>query len=138
MFNAGKGEDSYTWQYAVTITLKPQVRRDPCETQYDKYVPHIINQIKTNFPMALCTLHCEMTKSFDLHLHGTISFLKKNIPKQVRNMPKWFSDKFRADKIIGYVLLKVVTDSAGWEEYLIKASNDFEESTGRQALLVCL
>lgn len=88
--------------------------------------------------MALCTLHCEMTKSFDLHFHGTINFLMSNIPKQVRNMPKWFSDKFRSDKIIGYVLLKVVTDSQIWDAYCIKTSNDFEESTGRQALLKVL
>lgn len=134
MFNATKGElkgeDSFTQPYACTITLRPVVRRDDCETQYDKYTSYVVKQIKDRYPSCLLKLMCEMTKSYDLHFHGTIIF-KSN--KRIKNYSKHFCDTFRRDKIIGFVLLKVITDDKIWDEYITKSCVDFEQQTGRSA-----
>lgn len=127
------GEDSYTMTYACTITLKPVVRRDSCEIQYDKYTSYVVKTIKDRYPNCLLKLMCEMTKSYDLHFHGTISFMLKHKTSRIKNYLKHFSDSFRGDKIIGFVLLKHIDNDKVWDEYITKSINDFESTTGRSA-----
>lgn len=135
MFNGELDKPTYTWPYAVTITLKPQVRRDTAEYQYDKYASYVVTTIKELFPECILTLVCELTKSFDIHFHGTICFKKSKMRGNVVNVPKWFSDKFRGNKTIGYVLLKVVDDSVKWNDYIMKSITEFEATTLRKAIV---
>jgi len=132
MFNGDLGEKVYTQSYACTITLKPAVRRDTCEEQYDKYASYVVNTIKERYPGCMLKLMCEMTKSYDLHFHGTVNF---KINKRIHNLYKHFSDSFRGDKIIGFVLLKVITEDTVWDEYIMKSKDDFETTTGRSATI---
>lgn len=135
MFNGELEKPTYTWSYAVTITLKPTVRRYTAEQQYDRFSEYVVKQIKEYFPGCLLTLCVELTKSYDIHFHGTINFKISEIPKQVRNYPKWFSDKFRGDKIIGFTLLKVITEHDVWNEYIHKTNVQFTEDTNREPII---
>lgn len=129
MLNA---ENSWTQGYAFTITLKPHVRKMTCEEQYDKFTPYVIKTLEGFYPNCLYTMVGEMTKSYDLHFHGIIKFQTN---KRIKNLLKHFCDTFRGDKIIGFVLLKVMDDDQGWLTYMGKALDEFQASTGREPII---
>lgn len=125
-------ENGWTQGYAFTITLKPHVRKMTCEEQYDKYTSYVTKTLESFYPNCLYTMVAEMTKSYDLHFHGIIKF---KINNRIKNLSKYFHDSFRGDKIIGYVLLKVMDDDKGWKTYLGKALEEFRASTGREPII---
>lgn len=123
----------YTQGYAFTITLKPHVRKMTCEEQYDFCTSYVTKTLKGFYPNCLLSMVAEMTKSYDLHFHGIIKFY--NLNNGIKNISKHFTDRFRGDKIIGYVLLKVMDDDEGWKTYLRKALCEFEASTNRKPII---
>lgn len=135
MFSTAKGISSLTTSFAITLTLKPHVRKLTAEVQYDKYVSHILKQFEEKFThLSLVTLVCELTKSYDLHFHGTIKFSTKILGKY-KNIARFFADAFRQDKIIGYVLLKPITDERVWHAYLGKTLKEFNEDICREPII---
>ena len=135
MFRAVEGESSLSTPYAFTLTLKPHVRKDTAEMQYDKYVPHVKNQFKQLFGEGtLYSMIVEFTKSYDIHFHGTIKFHRKCFGRY-KNIPRFFSDSFRGDRIIGYVLLKQITDDKAWNAYCGKDLKVVEDDLSRSPII---
>jgi len=124
-FALGKIIPKFTQEYAVTVTLLPKCRIYTTHEQYLKYANYILQIIDGLFPGNKLTMVCEMTKSYDLHFHGIITFDQSCIRSGV-NVPRWFRDKFRNHPIIGFVLLKVITEREIWIDYLKKDISHFQ------------
>lgn len=116
--------------YAFTVTLRSKLYADPAEVQYDKTykeVLQILNAISSQF-----TLVAELTKAFNVHYHGVISWA--SIPKGV-NLRKKFTDAFRPSKQIGYVNIKQIENDAGWNEYITKSLVETRDSLSRPPIV---
>lgn len=137
MFKAdlGKRAIKHTQQYAITLTLHPKVRKMNAEEQYEEYAHQCVSELKRLFSNCKLTLICEMTKTFDIHFHGVISFDMATL-RSNQNVPKMFRDSFRNHKYIGFVLLKVIDNQSVWNEYIMKSLKDFEKDTGKFPLLI--
>lgn len=107
---------NYSVDYSFTLTLKPKrlFQQEP-EKQYDNTMYHVVNML--NSLNAKYTLIIELTKSFNIHYHGIISFLLQD---NEFDCMKSFYSLFRKDEKIGYIYLKQITDFPGWIEYLRK------------------
>lgn len=119
--------------YSFTITLKPNLYKDTAEVQYDKTYYLLIKHIITNFGNNF-NLVAEITKSYNIHMHGTIIFTLIDSKKFV-NVCKKFVDSFRNHKMFGYVCIKQITDSNGWRDYVIKSLEEFKSTLGRPPVL---
>lgn len=137
MFKAdlGKSVIKHSQQYAITLTLHPKVRKMIAELQYEAYAHQTVGEIQKFFPNCKTTLFVELTKTFDIHFHGKISFDMRTL-RSNQNVPRMFRDVFRDHKYIGFVLLKPITDQSVWDEYITKSSNDFEKDTGKFPMLI--
>lgn len=136
MFKADSGKRiiRLSQEYAVTLTFHPKVRKFTAEEQYELYAHQTVQYVQQLFPNCKLSLICELTKTFDIHLHGIIQFDLLNI-RTNQNMPKMFRDKFRNHSYIGFVLLKVITDDTVWFDYITKSLTDFESDTGKYPVL---
>lgn len=129
-----RGLEGYTQEYAVTVTLLPKVRKYTAVEQYDKYASEVVAFITQTFPLSKLTLVCELTKSFDIHFHGSIRF-SLNAIKNVKNICRFFTDKFRKHAFIGYVCIKVVDNEPVWRQYISKTLKEFSDDVGRRPIL---
>lgn len=110
----------YTVDYALTITLKPHNYKHLAEDQYEK-VKDEINLIFKRLRLRdniKITLLSEMTKAYNIHLHGILAF---NMDKhKCQDYLKYIYDIFRSSKTIGYVYVKPVVDYNIWKDYITK------------------
>lgn len=109
--NAGTKLEAY--DYAITITLRPQMYRLDVNTQHEIAMKIIVD----TFRPWICkrTVIAELTKSYNVHYHGIISS-KSKCP----HFKKWIFDQFRQDKTIGFLCIKPVTDYNVWATYITK------------------
>jgi len=125
----------YSQDYAITVTLHPKVRKFTAEQQYDKFAHDVVLiELLKLFPKSRLSLVCELTKSYDIHFHGIISF-NMALLKANTNVPRWFRDKFRNQSIIGFVLCKVIDNKDVWIEYILKSLPEFNKDMQRQGLI---
>lgn len=118
----------YTWEYAFTVTLRPIMFKTVAEVQFDNSyndVCDILDKYKIKY-----TLVAELTKSFNIHYHGVCSF-PINLSN---NVMKWFHDKFRNLKKLGFVNIKVMEDR-GWIEYIFKNLKETKEGINRRPII---
>lgn len=102
---------SYSNEYAVTITLKPSMYHMTAVMQRNA-IQGIINSI-TDIRISVI---CELTKSFNIHLHGTIK-----VPMGGKKSPEHkINDIFRNIKDIGFVCVKPIDDYPHWQAYCLK------------------
>lgn len=125
MFSAEK----YSQKYAITITLKPLVRKLSAQDQFERYAYRVVDDVRSAFSKCRLQLVSELTKSYDIHFHGVIQFDLKGL-KPSLNLPRWFRDKFRASKYIGFVLCKVIDNTEIWKDYISKQLTAFREDIG--------
>lgn len=101
-------------EYAFTITLRPKVFIHEPERQYDDACGYVNKKL-----MALCqdhTLIAELTKNYNVHLHGICRF---SLYKK-RDCMKDFYSCFRNDNIVGYVNIKQIDNLTNWITYITK------------------
>lgn len=94
--------------YAITFTLNPHMYKLMPEDQADMAVA----MIKTVFPEELYkkTLVLELTKSFNVHVHGIMySKTKREI-----------YDRLRKNKILGFITVKQIENWSDWVDYITK------------------
>lgn len=143
----------YSIEYAITITLHPSIRDLDTVAQYDtmRYIvrDHIKDMYKKHFPKSVylpkVSLVCELTKSNDIHYHGT---LQMPMNKEIRDYPIWIRNVFRSNptkrnpikkdltKYLGYIVLKPITDAKIWTGYLCKTLQEFKERTNRMPIIL--
>lgn len=115
--------------YSFTVTLKPIVCTAPPEYQYDRTYLEIIKRLRC----LNCKITCvaELTKNYDIHYHGIISFnvLSKSYEKD-------FKDLFRSSRIFGYNYIKQIDDMPGWSQYIGKDLNSFRDIMNRPPILI--
>lgn len=116
-------------RYSFTITLQPKMYKYDASNQYDLTmydVAEYLGNLNCEF-----TLVSELTKSYNIHYHGTIIF------KTIKgNLKKKFVDHFRAHKTIGFVCIKDITDEPGWIEYISKGLADTKKDVGRPPIII--
>lgn len=122
-------------KYALTITYLPKIRKYGTEEQYARYTHDTIKYIQSKFLGTVMSVVCELTKSYDIHLHGIIQFNMMGLRRNI-NICRYFRDAFRNHPYIGYVLLKPIEDEVGWINYLQKHIEDFERDVGKQPILI--
>jgi len=137
MFKADFGITPIKWsqQYACTLTLHPKVRKYTAEEQYEMFAHQLVNVLQTKFPNIKLTLVCELTKTYDIHFHGIISFDLSSLRKN-QNLARMFRDTFRGHPYIGFVLLKQITEDVVWNEYILKSTADFETDINKYPVLI--
>lgn len=120
-------EPTFSQHYACTITLQPKTRKLSAEDQYEKYAHEVVlYDLQKIFPRCKLTLVAELTKSYDLHFHGIIQFDRRYIRKN-QCIERMFRDRLRLHPIIGFVMLKVITDHNIWLDYITKSQDDFKQ-----------
>lgn len=119
----------FTQAYAFTVTLKPDCFKQPAEIQYDR----TYNQLKEYLSdmSFYYTLVAELTKNKNIHYHGVIKFPLPNL----RDVIKMFKDRFRNDKLFGFVDIKVMSDSEGWLDYISKELKETYQSINRRPII---
>lgn len=122
-------------KYAMTITFHPRVRKYGTEEQYERYAHATIKYLQEMFPGCAMSVVCELTKSYDIHLHGVIRFNLLVMRKKCR-IDRMFRDAFRVHPYIGFVMLKQIEDEVGWLNYLQKNIKEFEDDVKRQPILI--
>lgn len=134
-FEKVKPEISYSWKYALTLTLLPKVRTMTAEEQMSRYRQEIVPILRKFFPNCKLTIVAELTKTYDVHFHGTIQFDMTHM-RGIVNPCRYFRDKFRRHKLIGFVLLKVIDNEDIWKDYISKGLKEFYADTGEPPVLV--
>lgn len=101
----------YSNEYAITITLKPSMYHMTAVMQRNA-IQGIINSL-TDIKISVMV---ELTKSFNVHLHGTVKVPMKGLksPEHIVN------DVFRNLKDVGYVCVKPIDDYPHWQSYCLK------------------
>lgn len=125
-------------QYAVTFTLSRILRKLSSEDQYDVIRNHIYDDHKPLFHGWKLTLICELTRSFDVHLHGimNIEFMKLPI-KYWRKPERHIQDIVKNNpKLLGFCCLKQMTDYNGWVSYFSKSLKDTKDILSRPSIIV--
>lgn len=109
---------SYSNEYAVTITLKPSMYHMTAVMQRNA-IQGIINSFTAAVKMSVI---CELTKSFNIHLHGTIKVNRDALNKSVKGKSPehQIHDLFRNIKDIGFVCVKPIDDYPHWQQYCLK------------------
>lgn len=110
-------------QYAVTFTLSNILRKLPAEDQYDTIRNHIMLDDEDRlFGLWKQTLICELTKNYDIHLHGIFSIKYSNLLSKYHKDPaRYISDIVRKNKkYLGFCCIKQMTDYEGWVRYFSK------------------
>lgn len=103
---------NHSFDYAITITLRPKIYSKPYEDQFTETATNI-NRL---FPSCRLTLIAELTQTENIHYHGVIS-----IPLSVGPSPtKYFFDQLRKLSAIGKSECKQLMHWDTWKEYLNK------------------
>lgn len=106
--------------YAVTITTRGLMRRKSPEEQYEILNSLIHKHFGTKMGVK-CSMVAELHESYDVHLHGILSFRLMWLPPKYQMEPiRWLHDVFRKDKLIGRIHSKQLECYAGWVEYITK------------------
>lgn len=121
-----------SFNYAFTITLKPNLYRYPLEKQYDETYLYVSEKLLTIAQQL--TMVAEVTKAGNLHFHGVICFtLSKH--KHIKSNNKNFIDLFRNDHIVGFTNLKQIDNEQGWIEYMSKELESFLQVNNRRPII---
>lgn len=138
-----KSVDRISHRYAITITFKQAFRRfttvDQC--RIGSSVKHMI---ELQPGVNRLTLVCELTKSDDLHLHGTIDF-DLSI---VRDCTVYWNDMWRVGNLprprinsnefslhyVGFTTIKPIEKESGWITYIQKDLTRFHEKTAQKPI----
>lgn len=108
-------EKVWSQQYAITITLNPSLFH--LATQFQRNaIQGVLNGIVQNGDAQL-SLICEMTQSYNIHLHG---FVKIPITKSKKSVIHQIHNIFRDLKDIGYICVKPIDKYIGWLSYCLK------------------
>lgn len=116
-------------QYALTCTIQPFVRQLLAKEQYTLLHEYVVRELK-KFCDQL-TLVVELTKSYDLHFHGVITF-----PIGIWNPGLYLRDALRKDPLIGFITLPLITDPLGWLTYISKSLLEVKTSIGEPPVLI--
>ncbi len=125
---------TFTQEYACTVTLQPKCRCLNANAQYKAYTPMLEQQLRAKFPNCRLSMVAELTKTFDIHYHGIISFDQIHLGR-IKNIPRYFRDMFRTHSTIGFVLLKVITEDNIWLDYLLKRKQEFYDDLEESSLI---
>lgn len=117
---------SYSIDYAITLTLKPQWRQCTPHTQVEAALQEAIKIFSCNNMKV--TLIYELTKSDDIHFHGVCSV---PLQKHIRDYQIWIRNRFRKNKLFGFMYIKPIDDMNVWKEYI---SKDFENTKFRMGI----
>jgi len=97
---------------AITLTLKPIHFKLRLDAQYNMLRSALHDlQHKAEF-----SLICELTKSYNIHLHGFARIKKPNqwsVSRQLHEL-------FRNHPVIGFICVKPLDDSGKWLDYCVK------------------
>lgn len=115
--------------YAFTLTIRPKWYRLNPETLYDYIYSYIVVKLLT---LGKVTVITELTQNYQLHMHGSIQMY---IYGQ-HDLIKIFYDKFRGDKYVGFVHIRVIDNDIKWKEYLEKDLEKFYKSIDRRPILI--
>lgn len=118
--------------YSFSMTLKPKLYCLDATEQYDKIYDYVTQKLKS-FGKVSCIVEC--TKSYNIHLHGIVTFDMKPA-KCIKLFQKLFIDSFRDDKCIGFIVIKQITDFAGWLEYISKDLEVTKDLIHRPPILI--
>jgi len=121
----------YTVDYAVTLTLKTKMRDLETERQYNASSQEVIQLFTCNNIKA--TIIYELTKNDDIHYHG---ICKMPLQKHIRDNVIWLRNRFRRNKIIGFVCIKPVDDYHKWVEYISKDIATTKQRLGNIPILM--
>lgn len=116
--------------YAFTVTLQPKLFKQEPEHQYDltyNHVRQMIGKISRKF-----TLVSELTKSYNIHYHGIISF---TITPELKDCRKLFYKTFRNDIFVGFVNIKQIDNYPKWSEYISKDITQQTVSINRRPII---
>lgn len=114
--------------YSCTITLKPNLFKDPAELQYDrtyKEVYKVVSSLCTS-----CTIVAELTKSQNIHYHALLDVTTLHY-----NYRKHFVDAFRRSHHFGFVHVTQTTDDVGWKNYMKKDLTETKRSINRPPII---
>lgn len=114
--------------YSFTITLKPLMFKKEPEDQYDYVIPEIVgimNMISLKYSMVV-----ELTKSYNIHLHGVIQFNLTDTPC----IKRWYK-AWRNQPRIGFTNIKQITDFEGWKEYITKSFKETMDNINRRPII---
>lgn len=101
--------------FAITITLKPYVRRWDPDRQVDE--SWCLIQKLFNAESLASTLVTELTASGDVHYHGVI---RTATPISLLKLSMRLRNLTRTCRIIGFICLKNPPDLPGWISYVTK------------------
>jgi len=101
----------YSSEFAITITLRPSMYAMTAIMQRNA-----IQGIMNSFENCKLSLICELTQSYNIHLHGTIKVPIKG-KKDVQHI---VHDIFRPFKEIGFICVKPIDDYDVWQKYCLK------------------
>lgn len=118
-------------KYAFTLTLQPKLYKYKPEEQYDLTYMHVTTLLKAL--ISTVDVIAELTVNCNLHYHGVIQF--KSFKKS-QNLELLFRNTFRADKYIGFVNIRQLTDEEGWLEYITKDISHTRNSINRPPVLL--
>lgn len=148
----------FTQDYAITITLDPRIREFSTTHQHDIMRYNIENVIKkriveavmsyldvkpSTLPPIYLTLVAELTKSFDVHYHGIISFpLVYKIRDPAIFLRNVFRERYKGNPakmeskdFIGFICLKPIDDWTKWTDYITKDIISYKERLNRGSII---
>lgn len=104
----------FTQCYAFTLTVNPKLHK--------RSIVHQLNctarSLMALFTHAKLTIVIELTQNYNVHYHGIIQFHYADIRDKAPE--SYWYNKLRDHPTIGYTVLKVMDDEAGWKNYIIK------------------
>lgn len=110
---------TWSFQYAITLTLKPTQYKKTPEEQYrllEDALFEINHKCKSWLKMDIL---CELTKNYNIHAHGIFIFnLGNHKLKHVHNL-------FRDSKIFGFIYIKPIDNYNVWYDYITKSRLHF-------------
>jgi hypothetical protein len=111
-------QPKYSCDFALTITLKPQIYRETAEEQYRQTAYNVAKL----FSKCKLTLIAELTQSCNIHYHGIIA-----VPITISSQPrKYIFDQIRKYSKLGKTTVVQMTNYEGWSDYL---SKDLQETS---------
>lgn len=142
--------EDYTQDYALTVTLNPRIREKGTAEQHiymrsyiecilkDRIMQYVADYkgIKMkDLKRPRLTLVTELTKSYDIHYHGILSFpMSYGLRCPEIFMRNLFRDRYKGNPAkmeqkdyIGFILLKPVEDWGKWSDYIAKDIDDFKQ-----------
>lgn len=101
---------------AVTFTLKPSVFTHCLDKQIQLSMSQIRDFIDCTNSSGF--LIVELTKNYNVHFHSTMELMVPE--KYLHKLEYYVKDYFRKSKIIGFIVVKPITDEIKWLQYMLK------------------